>query len=402
MPSVSIDLGCPASVVDPAGYFGPWLDAGDVHWSDSQRGWAVLGHGAVAESFRDSTTLSADRISTLERVAARRSAEFRTVVELLSGWMIFRDPPVHTRLRTPVSAAFTPRRVTALAPTIDAIVDDAIDRMVVSARSGAADITEHVARPVPALVVGALLGVDPADRPRLQEWSDDLAAIVFSIDPSSTPVASVVAAAASFHAFFGEMVREAPARDPDSLVARIAALDTTFDQAELVGMCTLLLFAGHETTTSLIQNAVATLLERPELADHLRATPQGLGLAVDELLRVQGPARTMVRKVAVDHERGGRELRRGETVYLSIAAANHDGRVFRDPSTLDIARDPNPHLGFGWGLHHCLGARLARAETVAVLARLLERFPELRPAGAIPPLTGGTMGFRRGTVSIRT
>ena len=399
---MSIDLGCAASVVDPAGYFSPWLAAGDVHWSERQDGWAVLGHAAVAEAFRDSSTLSADRITTLERVASRRPAEFGVVVELLSGWMIFRDPPTHTRLRSPVGAAFTPRRVADLAPAIDAIVDGAIETMTRNARDGAADLTEHVARPVPALVVGALLGVDPSDRPRLQRWSDDLAAIVFSLAPSSTPVAGVVAAAEAFRDFFGEMVRMAPTRDPDSLVARIAALDTSFDHAELVGMCTLLLFAGHETTTSLIQNTVSLLLERPELADHLRGDPQTLGTAVEEILRVQGPARTMVRKVAVDHVRGGCELRRGDTVYLSIAAANHDGRVFREPATLDVARDPNPHLGFGWGLHHCLGARLARAETVAVLSRLLERFPELRPAGAIPPLSGGTMGFHRGTVSIRT
>ena len=399
---MSIDLGCAASVSDPARYFAPWSEDGDVHWSDSQRGWAVVGHAAVAEAFRDSTTLSADRITTLERVAARRSAEFGAVVELLSGWMIFRDPPAHTRLRSPVGAAFTPRRVTDLVPTIDAIVDEAIDTMVASARDGAADLTEHVARPVPALVVGALLGVDPADRPRLQQWSDDLAAIVFSLSPSSTPVAGVVDAAESFRRFFGEMVRAAPERDPGSLVARIATLDTTFELAELVGMCTLLLFAGHETTTSLIQNMASLLLERPALAARLRAEPQTLGTAVDEVLRVQGPARTMVRKVAVDHVRGGRDLRRGDTVLLSIAAANHDRRVFAEPATLDITRDPNPHLGFGWGLHHCLGARLARTETVAVIGRLLERFPELRPATPVPPLTGGTMGFRRGTVSIKT
>ena len=369
-----------------------------MRWSDAQRGWAVIGHAAVSDAFRDDHRISADRVTVLERVAASRPEEFQAVVELLSSWMIFRDPPAHTRLRTPVRSAFTPRRVERLGPTIEAIVDAAIDVMLAQRRDTVADWTEHVARPVPALVIGALLGVDPADRGRLQSWSDQLAAIVFSLAPASTPPAGVVQAAHAFRGFFGELVTRARQRDDDSLVARIASLDHDFDVAELVGMCTMLLFAGHETTTSLLQNSVAILLERPELADRLRIAPDLVPTAVEEFIRVQGPARTMVRKVAVTHERGGELMATGQTVYLSIAGANHDPRVFAHPDRLDPTRDPNPHLGFGWGLHHCLGAHLARIETTTVVRRLLERLPELVPAGVVPPLTGATMGFHRGTI----
>ena len=207
-------------------------------------------------------------------------------------------------------------------------------------------------------------------------------------------------AAHAFREFFGALVTDRRQGDDDSLIARIASLGTDFDLAELVGMCTMLLFAGHETTTSLIQNVVASLLERPDLAARLRAEPEIVPTAVDEFLRVQGPARTMVRKVAQPHERAGHPLEPGQTVYLCIAAANHDPRVFVEPGRFDPCRDPNPHLGFGWGLHHCLGAQLARAETVAVITRLLDRLPELRPAGAVPPLTGATMGFQRGTIRL--
>ena len=394
----AIDLGAPRSIVDPAGYFGPWFERGDVHWSEMHRGWVVLGHEAVAEAFKDGERLSADRVTTLERVAASRPEEFRSVVEILSSWMIFRDPPEHTRLRLPVRSAFTARRVSDLGPLIDDIVDQAIDDMIVGAVDGAGDLTDRVAKPVPALVIGALLGVEPADRPRLQAWSDDLATLIFSLDPRSTPSDSLIAAARGFRDFFGRLVENR--RGDDSLVGHIAAADDAFGAAELISMCTMLLFAGHETTTSLIQNAVATLLERPDLCSALRADPTLLPAAVEELLRVQGPGRTMVRKVAVAHERGGHRLEPRQVVHLSIAAANHDPRVFERPEILDISRDPNPHLSFGWGLHHCLGAPLARVEAVTVLSRLLERFPDLRAAGPIPHLDGSTMGFGRGPVSI--
>lgn len=401
---MELDLGSATSLADPTSYFAPWLEAGDVHPHRSPRGWAVLGHDAVSEAFRDSETLSADRITVLERVAARRSEEFRLVVELLSGWMIFRDPPVHTRLRVPVRSAFTHRRVADLSELVEHIVERAFDDLVASAREGDGDLTEHVARPVPALVIGALLGVDEADRHRLQEWSDDLAAIVFSTRPSETPPEGVVRAARAFHDFFGGLVDEARAAGDDSLVARIAALDTSFSRTELIGLCTMLLFAGHETTTSLIQQMTALLLERPALADELRvlaARPDGLDRATDEFLRCYGPARTMVRKVAVAHERAGVQLAVGDTVLLSIAAANHDHRAFAEPARLDPSRDPNPHLSFGWGLHHCLGAQLARLEASTFLRVLLRRFPDLEPAGEIPPLSGAVMGFARGAVRLR-
>lgn len=397
----SPDLGCTASIVDPAGYFAPWFERGAIHRHRRPRGWAVIGHEAVASAFKDSETLSADRVSVLERVAARRSEEFRLVVDLLSGWMIFRDPPVHTRLRVPVRSAFTHRRVSDLAGLIEDIVERAFDELADTAVSGAGDLTRHVARPVPALVIGALLGVDDDDRHRLQGWSDDLAALVFSTSPSETPPAGVIRASRAFHEFFGRLVDESTRGGEDTLVARIAALDTSFSRTELVGLCTMLLFAGHETTTSLIQQMTALLLERPALAEQLRREGADLDLAVDEFLRCYGPARTMVRKVAVPHERGGARLETGETVLLSIAAANHDPRTVRDPWLLDLERDPNPHLGFGWGLHHCLGAQLARLEASTFLRVLLRRFADLQPAGDVPPLSGAVMGFGRGPIRLR-
>ena len=396
-----LDLGSAASIVDPAGTFAPWFERGDVHPSTDPRGVAVIGHAAVADAFRDTETLSADRVTVLERVAADRPDDFAEVVSLLSSWMIFRDPPVHTRLREPVRAAFTPRRTADLAATVEAVLSRAFDDLFAAAASGdgTASLTEHVHAPVPALVIGALLGVPDQERAQLQAWSDALASIVFSLRPSATPSAPVVAAARAFRALFGRLIDEPV--DPDGLLAHLVASDTDLDRDQLIGTATMLLFAGHETTTNLLQQTAATLLERPDLTDALRAPGAAPDLAVEELLRTLGPARTMVRKARIDHDRAGVPIEAGTTVLLSITAANHDPRVFDDPGRFDPNRSPNPHLGFGWGLHHCLGAALARLEGVAYLRALLDRIPQLTAGAPVPPLGGGTMGFTRGPIRIR-
>ena len=163
---------------------------------------------------------------------------------------------------------------------------------------------------------------------------------------------------------------------------------SAIDPGDLVGACTLLLFAGHETTAGLIANGTALLLEHPEQLDRLRDDPSLWPTAVDELLRRASPAKTMVRKALEDHRWFGADVRAGDTVFLVLLAASNDPAVYADPHRLDVARHPNPHLGFGWGLHHCLGASLARLEAELALRRLFERYP------AHAPRRAGRMGRR--------
>jgi cytochrome P450 len=245
------------------------------------------------------------------------------------------------------------------------------------------------------MVIAALLGVEADERHRFQSWSDELAAIVFSTNAGSVAGESAVHAAEEFTNFFGALVARERAAPTGGIITAISQIDDSdLGDAELVGLCTLLLFAGHETTTALLGNAIAILCEAPDLRERLRGDPAQWPSAVEEFMRVQGPARTMVRKVAVDHEREGVSLRARDNVFVSIAAANHDPAVFAEPATLDLARDPNPHLGFGWGLHHCLGASLARMEARIALSRLVERF-DLRATTPVPPLSGNLLGFGR-------
>lgn len=387
------DIGCRESIRNPADYFARLREGGDVQWSDAHRGWVILSHEEVEAGFRDHANLSADRSATFRRAAHGHSRGFEMAAELLTGWMNFRDPPAHTRLREPVKSAFTPRQVSSLETEVQSIVDSVLDSF---AGRDVVDLTEELARPIPALVIAAILGVDPGGRARFQEWSDDLGRMVFSMSPSSAPDEPIARATTEFVDFFSGLVERERGEPSGSLLTAIVSSPISdLTHMELVGACTLLLFAGHETTTMLLNNSLAILLERPELREWLRARPEAYPAAIEEFMRCVGPARTMVRKVARAHERGGQQFVPGQNAFLSIASANHDPAIFAAPELLDLERDPNPHLGFGWGLHFCLGANLARLEARVALQTLLERYPRLTLTEPAPPLWGGVMGYGR-------
>lgn len=392
-----IDLESQTSIEQPAEYFGAIRADGPVQWSDAHRGWVVIGHSEVSEAFRDSTNLSADRVTSLERVAADRPAAFGRIVELLRGWMVFQDPPRHTRLRAPVRTSFTPRRVESMTGLVAGVVDEVIS----SLPAGGFDVRRDFAGPLPALVIASVLGVDGEERHNFQRWSDDLAQVVFSTTPSSVPSDAAIRATDEFSGFFGQLIeteRRSPSGSLLSTIINEAGDDLT--ALELIGACTLLLFAGHETTTSLLTNVVGLLLERPDLLAWLRDHPEADASAVEEFLRVLGPTRTMFRKAAVDHERGGQTISAGETVALAMCAANHDPDVFTNPGRIDLTRDPNPHLTFGWGLHHCVGAHLARLEARLALRALLDRFESIEAVGTVPPMAGSVLGYAREPVVV--
>lgn len=400
---MDVDLASPAAQRDPHAVFRALRSEGPVVWSEAQRAWLVLGHAEAAAAFRD-PRFSSDRMPVFEAMARRRPAEFGVAVDLLRGWMVFRDPPAHARLREPVRAAFTPRRIAALEPVVERVVDALLDDLA-TRRGG--DVGEIVARPLPAIVIAELLGVPSSDRGRFQAWSDDLARLVFAASSATADGAAATRAAAAFAGYFGDLVAERRVHGGHDLISAIVAAqerapdDERLSPVELAGACAMLLFAGHETTTTLLVNAVQVLFEHPGERARLAADGRLDVTAVDELVRFEGPAKVMVRRALEPVELGGASIGRGDTVFVVIGAANRDPAVFAEPDRLDLGRDPNPHLGFGWGIHHCLGAPLARLEARVALRRLLGRFPDLRPA-ADPPTGwgGGTIGRSAGRVVV--
>jgi cytochrome P450 len=389
-----IDLLAPDANADPHALFHRLRAQGPIHWCDAQHAWLVVRHDAVVEGFK-AAWLSSDRMPFFERAAAHRDARFERVVDLLRGWMVFRDPPAHTRLRDPVRQVFTPRRLASMEPLIEATAEGLLDSLD-------GDLVATFTRPLPALVIADLLAIPRDDRAAFQEWSDELATVVFAAESRAHDTERASAAAEQFFDYFGELVEHRRRHPGDDVLSALVTASGTGapDPAELVGACTLLLFAGHETTAGLLANGTVLLLGHDEERARLADDPSLWPTAVDELLRMEGPSKVMFRKVADERDWYGQRLRVGDTVMLGILAADRDPAVFADPDRLDVGRDPNPHIAFGWGLHHCLGAALARLEARVALRRLFERFPDLAMA-AEPHWGGGVIGRGVAPVQVR-
>jgi cytochrome P450 len=375
-----VDLVGPQAVRDPHAVFAELRGRGPVHWLEHHRAWLLLDYDLVRLGLTDDR-LSTDTITHLyERLSPDDRAEYRDVETLLRGWMIFNDPPTHTQLRDPVRVAFTPRAVAQLRDQIA----DATDELLHGLRS-ASEFVGDVAFPLPANVIAVLLGVPGDHYEQMRSWSIQLGALVMGKTSRVDAWERAVWAAREMQAYFGELIehyRRAPA---DNLVSRMvhAGFDADVGElstAQLIGACSLLLFAGHETTTSLLTTGVYHLATRPDLREQVVGQPDAADRLVDELMRFDGPSKIMVRRVRDDCEWEGYPMRRGQAVFCAIMAANRDPAVFDDPDQLHIERHPNRHLGFGWGPHFCLGAQLAKLEAEVAIPRVVERFPSLRLA----------------------
>jgi len=339
-------------------------------------GYVAARHADVERVLREpafSTNREEVSLMRLLKRATRGSPDFR---DLLESNLLMIDGARHRRLRGLVAKAFTPRRVQALRPRVEAVVEETLERM---AEREAPDLVRDVARPLPAVVIAELLGVPAADRARFAAWSDD---VVELLDPLSghgglgPPKRAVESLAAYFRDLLAER-RRAP-RD-DLLSAMIASEEAgdTLAEGELVALASLLLAAGHETTTNLIGNAVVLLLRHPDERKRLQDDPGLLPGAVEECLRLEPPVHLTDRAVVEPVELAGVRLEPGTIVAALLASANRDPERFPEPERFDVGRPDNRHLSFGLGNHVCLGASLARLEAELTLGALLRRFPDL-------------------------
>ena len=294
--------------------------------------------------------------------------------------MLNRDGDDHRRLRRLVSKAFTPRMVEQLRPRIQEIADALIDSV---AAAGEMELVSEFAFPLPITVIAELLGVSVADRERFREWSGAVVSPAFTPAGMERADALLGAFVEYLLALFAERRKE-PGEDLVSALVAVEDGGDTLSEEELCSMVVLLIVAGHETTVSLIGNAMLALLTHPEQRAAIERDSSLLPRAVEELIRYDGPVeRTLNRWAAVDVELRGQTIRRGETVIVVLGAADHDPERFESPGTLDFAAERDArHLGFGRGRHFCLGAPLARLEAEIALGTLLRRLPGLRLAVA--------------------
>ncbi|MFF7154608.1 cytochrome P450 [Streptomyces sp. NPDC008139] len=362
---------------DPYPVYAELRARGPVHRvviPEGHEAWLVVGYEAGRALLND---------ARLSKVWSNAAPELgvRTVASGLS--MLSTDPPVHSRLRKLVAREFTPRRVDAMAPRVQALADGMLDAMA-KEPSRRGDLVESLAFPLPISVICDLLGVPFMDREQFRTWSN--------IALSTSSARARADAADAMNGFLVRLVADKRERPGDDLMsALIHTADEDGDRLnaeELLGMAWVLLVAGHETTVNLISNGVLALLTHPEQLAALRADPEGLMEgAVEEILRYDGPVETPTYRFSTAPvEVGGTVIPGdGRLVLVALADADRDPARFPDPDRFDIRRDARGHIAFGHGIHYCLGAPLARLEARIALRGLLDRFPGLTldadPAG---------------------
>jgi cytochrome P450 len=379
----AIDLLQPSAVDDPHAFFAPLRDADPIQWSERHRAWVIMGHPELDEAFRD-RRLSTERMSGFrDRLTGRRAEALAKAIDLLDGWMLFHEPPEHTRLRSPLARSFTPRAVGGLGERITAIVDDLLAEM---GTVDGGDLVERFAHPLPAAVIAELFGVPVGERDWLAGWSEKFGVVVFGAVNRPDYEDLARDAGAEFEDRLRPLMDRYRAEPEDNLLSLLLAREGAADgltNIEILGACSLLLFAGHDTTASLLGSGVAALCRDPDARRRFAdAEGDALDVAVEELLRFEPPPKIMMRTVAEAHERHGKSFQTGQTVFMGILAADRDPRVFDDADRLVLDRSPNPHLTFGFGHHFCLGAALARLEIRLAVPALLRRFPDLRLDGS--------------------
>jgi cytochrome P450 len=387
---------------DPYPFFARLREEDPVHYSEAHRAWLVTRYDDVAAGLAD-LRLSSDRVRPLlNAMPEDKRATAGPVMELIADWMVVTDPPVHTRMRKLATKAFHPRKVVAMEDRIRALVDQYLDAFIAG---GEQDLVAGFAFPLPATVISELIGAPVQDAERFKAWSQELALVAFGAGGQARAErhARALRSVEEMFEYFGALIDVKRAAPGDDMISDLIAGDDGdgLDDDEMKAMCALMLFAGHETTTTTITSAVKVLLENPEQLALVREDPKLGGKAVEEVLRVEGAIKVLHRWVVEDLELRGRHIKKGDRVLLIPAAANRDPEKFDDPDRFDITRSPNPHLAFGKGVHACIGAMLARIEMRVAVARMAERLTNLRFADDPPAFAWTPSLASRGLAELR-
>jgi pimeloyl-[acyl-carrier protein] synthase len=333
----------------------------------------------VLTRFEDVVAALRDPRLAKEAIAAFVAARFGAPVPSMGLSMLDRDPPDHTRLRGLVSKAFTPRVVEGLRPRVQQIVDDLLERVE---SAGSMDLIAEFAYPIPVIVICEMLGVPVEDHERFKGWSLDVARSLDAImlPPDSEVGRRGIGARHALADYFRGLIAERRRSPRDDMLSALIAAEEAGDKLsedELLATCILLLIAGHETTVNLIGNGTLALLRHPDQRRRLSENPGLVASAVEELLRYDGPVQRTARIPSADVTIAGRTIGKGELVMPFIGAADRDPAQFPDPDRLDLTRTDNRHIAFGWGIHFCLGAPLARVEGQIAINTLVQRLPKL-------------------------
>jgi cytochrome P450 len=364
----------PHVLADPYPLYRSLREAGPVLWDPLLHAWVVASY---AECVTVLHQFSADRTPTPEQIEAMGMDELAPLARVMTRQMLFMDPPDHTRLRRLAAVAFTPRRVEQLRSHIEEIAD----RLVARVRpQGRMDVIADFAAPLPAIVTAEMLGVPTSDHEQLKEWSADFAGMLGNFQHNPDLAQRALESVEAMSGYFAAQIREQERRPKDGLIQAFMAAEidgVRLSEEEIIANTIVTMVGGQETTTNLIGNGLLTLLKNPDAFAHLRGDPAIIESAVEELLRYESPSQHTARIAPENTELGGKRIAGGDAVIAIMAAANRDPRRFKDPDRIDLVRDDNRHLAFGWAAHFCFGAPLARIEGQIAFAKLARSLPNL-------------------------
>ncbi len=380
---VSYDLLSPKVQADPYGVYRQMREKDPVHWSELARAWFLTRYAEVASVLKDNRfSVEGTQQKSNERMGYKLD-ERSPLRRINKRWMLFVDPPDHTRLRGLVNRAFTPKAVEGLRPKIQELVDGLIDQVQ---DRGHMDIVHDLGDPLPAKVLAYLLGLPSEDSAVLKPWAD---VVGMGIDPILAPdvvarINEVILEAGAYFEHHIELRRKNPTDDLLGSLISVEEQGERLSSDELLSLLFLFLAAGTETTTNLTCNGLFTILRHPDQLERLRQDPALIESAIEEFLRFETPVQVTGRVAHEDVEVGGKIIRKGQPVGLLLGAANRDPDQFPDPDRLDIGRTPNRHDAFSFGIHFCVGAPLGRAEAAIAIGTVLRRLPNLKLQSTTP------------------
>lgn len=376
----SYDLFSRTFKVDPHPTFAQMRQETPIYAHTAPNGlriWYITRYEDIVTVLRNNDWVVKNLQNALPESAETPVKPGHAILKLINQNMLFADPPDHTRLRALVTQAFTPRRIDALASQIQGFTDRLLDQV---AAQGEMELIHDLAYPLPMLVITAMLGVPDQDGDQVREWSKAI------ISPGSHGInwRQRKRRIRAFVDYIDAMAQERQQNPRDDLLTALVQAEESggkLSPEELSSMVVLLLVTGHDTVVNLIGNGAVTLLRHPEQLALLQERPSLWPTAVEEILRYDGPVETSTTRWAkVDFELHGHHIKRGDLVRVVLTSANRDATQFEQPHIFDVQREHNRHIGFGFGIHYCLGAPLARLEGQITLATLFTRFPKLRLA----------------------
>lgn len=373
-----IDFNDPKFVENPYPALKELRAAGEPVWHEGLQMFLAARHADANDVFRN---------KSLGRIFKEKTPEFEWEIFnwLHADSILDSEPPKHTRLRSLVAKAFNRQKIEGMRPAVGRITDQLLGAIDVKVKSGENfDLIADYAEPLPVKIIADLLGFPESDEHLLRPWSQAIVKM-YEVNPSVQYQNEAKQAAREFADYVRDLAearKKAPGQDLISDLASVEENGEKLNMHELVATCVLLLNAGHEASVNAFGNGMVAALQRPDQVKLLRENPRGVtDTALEEFMRFDAPIHLFERTATADTELGGVAIQEGQKIAALIGSANHDESVFSSPETMDLTRDPNPHIGFGAGIHFCLGAPLARLEMSVSLPALWERFPAMELAG---------------------